>query len=96
MHDGAQSPVPVRAEILTHEVTDSEEVVIYDSAHRQLLVLNDLAAGVWLLIDGERSVDDLRAAVTECVDADAETVAEDVSTFLQQLVERNIVRWRTP
>ena len=75
------------------ELTD--EIVLYDSENRQLLVLNEFAAGVWLLIDGQRTIDDLKQAVVDCVGADPETVAEDVATFVQQLVERNIVRWRT-
>lgn len=86
--------VPVRANILTHEVTDSDEIVIYDSDHRQLLVLNDFAAGVWLLIDGERSIDDLKNCIVECVDADPDTVAADVEAFVQQLADRKIVQWR--
>ncbi len=94
MIEPADAHVPVKAEILTHEVTDSDEVVIYDSQSRQLLVLNDFAAGVWLLIDGERNVSDLGEAITDCVSADPETVARDVRTFLEQLVDRNIVSWR--
>jgi hypothetical protein len=88
--------IPVRAEILTHEVTDSDEVVIYDSDNRQLLVLNDFAAGVWLLIDGQRSVSDLGEVITDCVAADPETVARDVREFVEQLVDRNMLSWRTP
>jgi hypothetical protein len=96
MTEPADARVPVRAEILTHEVTDSDEVVIYDSDSRQLLVLNDFAAGVWLLIDGERSVSDLGAAITDCVNVDPETVVRDVRIFLEQLVDRSIVSWRSP
>ena len=95
MHEPGRKRVPVRTEILTHEVTDSDEIVLYDSENRQLLVLNEFAAGVWLLIDGQRTIDDLKQAVVDCVGADPETVAEDVAAFVQQLVERNIVRWRT-
>ena len=86
--------VPVREDILTHEVTDSDEVVIYDSNQRQLLVLNDFGAGVWLLIDGHRSIDDLTAALLDCVDADPKTVAGDVTSFVERLVERKVLRWR--
>ena len=96
MTEEADARVPVKAEILTHEVTDSDEVVIYDSESRQLLVLNDFAAGVWLLIDGKRSVYELGQAITDCVSVDPETVARDVRTFLEQLADRSIVAWRTP
>jgi hypothetical protein len=95
MPESLAARIPVRADILTHEVTDSDEIVIYDSDHRQLLVLNDFAAGVWLLIDGERSIEDLRNCIVECVDADSDTVSRDVEAFVQQLADRKIVQWRT-
>lgn len=95
MTEPADTRVPVRAEILTHEVTDTDEVVVYDGESRQLLVLNDFAAGVWLLIDGKRSVSDLREMITDCVTVEPETVARDLRAFLEQLVDRNIVTWRT-
>jgi hypothetical protein len=96
MHEPADLRIPVRAEILTHELTDSDEIVIYDGQNRQLLVLNDFAAGIWLLIDGKRTVSELGEVITDSVTADAETVAKDVRAFLEQLAKRNIVTWRTP
>lgn len=96
MHESTDKRVPVRAEILTHEVTESDEIVIYDADSRQLLVLNDFAAGVWLLIDGKRTLSELGEVLNECVAADRETVARDVEAFVQQLVDRNIVTWRAP
>ena len=94
MDETIDQRVPVRSNILTHEVADTDEVVIYDSQNRQLLVLNDFAAGVWLLIDGQRSVDDLKAAVLDCVSADPETVGRDIVEFLQQLEAKRIVQWQ--
>jgi hypothetical protein len=94
MHDAMHERIPIRADILTHEVTDSDEVVIYDSSDRQLLVLNDFGAGVWLLIDGRRSLADLADEVLECTEADPKAVAEDVTRFVEQLVDRKVVRWR--
>ena len=94
MSETINARVPVREDILTHEVTDSDEVVIYDSNQRQLLVLNDFGAGVWLLIDGRRSIDDLTATLLDCVDADPKTVERDVVSFVERLVERKVLRWR--
>lgn len=96
MSDPMRARVPVRAEILTHEVTDSQEVVIYDAEDRQLLVLNDFGAGIWLLMDGKRSLTDLAREVLDCVDADPATVGEDVTDFVEQLVARKVARWREP
>ncbi len=88
--------VPERKETLTHEVTDSEEVVIYDGNEHgpQLLVLNDIAAGVWLMIDGKRSVDDIAAEILKHVEAARETVARDVVGFLEQLEQRKLIAWK--
>lgn len=96
MHEPADLRIPVRAEILTHELTDSDEVVIYDGENRQLLVLNEFGAGIWLLIDGKRTVAELGEFIIDSVAADPQTVTRDVQTFLEQLADRNIVTWRTP
>jgi hypothetical protein len=86
--------VPRRKNTLTHEVTDTDEVVIYDGNTPQLLVLNDMAAGVWLMIDGQRSVGDITAEILSHVEAEHETVARDVTAFLSQLEERKLIAWK--
>jgi hypothetical protein len=86
--------VPRRKNTLTHEVTDTDEVVIYDGNTPQLLVLNDMAAGVWLMIDGQRSVGDITAEILSHVEAERETVARDVIAFLSQLEERKLIAWK--
>ncbi len=86
--------VPQRKDTLTHEVTDTDEVVIYDSNTPQLLVLNDIAAGVWLMIDGTRSIDDITAEILNHVEAERATVTRDVITFLGQLERRKLIAWQ--
>lgn len=88
--------VPERKETLTHEVTDTEEVVIYDGNDQgpQLLVLNDIAAGVWLMIDGKRSVDEITGEILKHVEAAHETVTRDVLAFLDQLEQRKLIAWK--
>jgi methyltransferase-like protein len=85
-----------RRETLTHEVTDTEEVVIYDGNYEgpQLLVLNDIAAGVWLMIDGKRSVEEITQEILEHVEAARETVTRDVLAFLEQLEQRKLIAWK--
>ena len=85
--------VPQRKDTLTHEVTDTDEVVIYDSNAPQLLVLNDIAAGIWLMIDGRRSIDDITAEIVNHVDAESATVTRDVVAFLDQLEQRKLIAW---
>ncbi|MGD8605790.1 MAG: PqqD family protein [Myxococcales bacterium] len=88
--------VPQRKDTLTHEVTDTDEVVIYDGNDKspQLLVLNDTAAGVWLMIDGERSIEEITAEILKHVEADPQTVTRDVVAFLDQLEQRKLITWK--
>ena len=94
MPDLSDRRVPRRKDTLTHEVTDSDEVVIYDSNGPQLLVLNDTAAGVWLMIDGTRSVHDITAEILNHVEVERATVTRDVVAFLGQLEQRELIAWQ--
>ena len=93
MPDVSDRRVPKRKDTLTHEVTDTDEVVIYDGGGLQLLVLNDIAAGVWLMIDGARSVADITAEILDHVEAERATVTRDVTAFLGQLEQRELIAW---
>ena len=86
--------VPQRKDTLTHEVTDTDEIVIYDGNGPQLLVLNDIAAGVWLMIDGTRSIADITAEIVNHVEAERATVTRDVVAFLGQLEQRKLIAWQ--
>lgn len=96
MPDASDQRVPLRKDTLTHEVTDTDEVVIYDGNEKspQLLVLNDIAAGVWLMIDGHRSIEEITAEILKCVEAERETVVQDVVAFLAQLEQRKLIAWK--
>ena len=94
MPDVSDRRVPKRKDTLTHEVTDTDEVVIYDSNGPQFLVLNDTAAGVWLMIDGTRSVDDITAEILNHVEVERVTVTRDVIEFLGQLEQRELIVWQ--
>ncbi len=93
MPEHSNRRVPRRKNTLTHEVTDTDEVVIYDGNTPTLLVLNDIAAGVWLMIDGKRSIGDITAEILSHVEAEPETVARDVAAFLGQLEQRKLITW---
>jgi hypothetical protein len=93
MPDAQERRVPERKVTVTHEVTDTDEVVIYDGSGSQLLVLNDIAAGIWLMIDGRRSIEDITAEILDHVDAERETVTRDVLAFLSQLEDRTLITW---
>jgi len=94
MPDASDRRAPKRKETLTHEVTDTDEVVIYDGGGAQLLVLNDIAAGVWLMIDGKRTIDEITTEILNHLEADRATVTRDVLTFLGQLEQRKLIAWQ--
>ncbi|HSN83456.1 MAG TPA: PqqD family protein [Polyangiales bacterium] len=96
MPDAYVQRVPRRKDTLTHEVTETDEVVIYDGNEQspQLLVLNDIAAGVWLMIDGERSIEEITSEILKYVEAEPDTVTRDVITFLGQLEQRKLIAWK--
>lgn len=93
MPDARERRVPERKNTVTHEVTDSDEVVIYDGSGSQLLVLNDIAAGIWLMIDGRRTIEDITGEILDHVDAERETVTRDVLAFLSLLEDRTLITW---
>jgi hypothetical protein len=68
--------------------------VIYDGNAPQLLVLNDIAAGVWLMIDGQRSIEDITKEILSHVETERDTVTRDVVAFLGQLEQRKLITWK--
>lgn len=87
--------IPSRCAGQVHELEDSG-TVIYDRDGRQLLVLNDIGAAVWYLIDGRRSVEDIVGVMMTSLDADEPRVIRDVETFLDELGRSGLVSWTPP
>ena len=86
--------IPVRLASVAHEVQDSGDVVIFDEKGNRLLLLNDVGAAVWLLIDGLRGPREIARLITETLPADPAAVEADVLTFLQTLVSHGVVELR--
>jgi hypothetical protein len=83
--------IPKKRPALTHEVNETGEVVLFDEAGQRLLLLNDVGAAVWLLLDGVRSVEDIARVITETLPADLPRVQSDVITFLESLRDHGLV-----
>lgn len=84
---------PRRAPAVLHEVPETGETVLCKVDGGRLLVLNDVGAAVWHLIDGQRSVDDIADVVVQTLSADPVEVRHDVEAFLRQLREHELVEW---
>jgi len=85
-----------------------DDVLLRDVAGEHLLVpvrrnaadlqaifsLNGIGAFVWGLLDGERTMDAVLAAVLERFDVGAEEAAADLSSFVERLTGAGIVERR--
>ena len=85
--------IPTRTSRPVHEVEERGDTILYDREGSVLVVLNDIAAGIWPLIDGTRTVADLASAVVAHIAADKERVEADIRTFLDELEGLELVAW---
>lgn len=92
----AKEAVLVRAWRVTHELTETGELILFDESASEVVMFNQIGASVWELIDGERSVEDI---VNFIVAARARSeehaqIERDVAAFLAQLLERQSIQLR--
>jgi hypothetical protein len=88
---------PVRKASLAHEVDETGEVVVFDAEGNRLLMLNQIGAAVWLLIDGVRTNHDIAQMIVETMVVEpgvAGQVESDVDAFVRHLVEHGVVELR--
>jgi hypothetical protein len=86
--------IPNKVATVAHEVEDSGDVVIFDDKGNRLLLLNDIGAAVWLLLDGERSVHEIARVITETLPADPAKVETDVQAFIDSLAAHGVIELR--
>lgn len=84
--------VPRRRSGIAHEVEGSG-TVIYDRTGRRLLVLNDVGAAVWYLVDDQRTTEDIADEVSAVFPREASSVRADVEVFLESLEEAGVIGW---
>lgn len=86
--------IPVRHKALVHHLEDSQESVLHDANGNQLLVLNESAAVIWLLIDDKRTVEDIAKLIAESIPSSPSSTADEVYDFLIDLEARELLHWR--
>ena len=57
-----------------------------------IYTMNAVGGRIWELLDGQRSVSDLKDIIVEEFDVSLEEAEEDIKTFLDQLTSMNVVR----
>ncbi len=87
----ATSTVPQRGQAVVHELADPEQTVLFDQGKRRLLVLNDLGAAIWYLIDGARAVEQIAELISEQLQVEKTVALRDTEVFLADLEERGLV-----
>jgi hypothetical protein len=86
--------IATRCASIAHEVQETGDVVVFDERGNRLLLLNDVGAAVWLLLDGERRASEIAQVITETLPADPGDVRRDVDAFLDTLREHGVIEVR--
>lgn len=76
--------VPARRRDIS-EVELDGEVVLLDHVSGALHVLNPVAAAIWSELDGERTLEEIVARLSEATGSENSRVRADVSGFLDEL-----------
>lgn len=84
---------PRRVRGVVHELEATGETVVFDEAGRRLLVLNEVGAIVWYLIDGCRTVDEIVGILAEGVTLPRERLAADATRFLAELEQQELIEF---
>lgn len=84
--------IPVRVEHFQLERLD-ESVLLYHPGLTKTMRLNETAAVLWELCDGEHSVGDIAAMLAEAYPDQADVIAEDVGNAVRSLVDEGAVRF---
>ena len=67
------------------------EALVVDVSAGTLYPLNSVAARIWELCDGGRSIDEIVRALTSEFDADADVIRRDAERFIEDLTTARLV-----
>jgi len=87
--------VPSKKPAVLHEVPETGETALCNTQRGELLVLNDVGAAVWHLVDGKRTVAEIVEFVRDNVEAAAADVEGDVLAFLSELEAHDLLGFGT-
>jgi hypothetical protein len=71
-----------------------EELVLLDTRNEQYFSLDEVGAFIWQLVDGQRTVADLVAAVAAEYDAQEPTIQQDTLELLEHLATEELIAWQ--
>jgi hypothetical protein len=67
------------------------ETILYDPAHDSVHLVNDTAAAIWELCDGETEKDEIVVAICQLTGMLPDIVEEDVDRLMQEFVDAGLV-----
>jgi hypothetical protein len=67
------------------------ETILYDTAHDSVHLVNDTAAAIWELCDGETQKDEIVVAICQLTGMLPDIVEEDVDRLMQEFVDAGLV-----
>ena len=70
-----------------------DEAVIITPAENMVRMLDEVGSRIWRLADGSRTVDEIAAALTDEYEVTAEEAGTSVTSFVQALVEKELLVW---
>jgi len=76
---------------VAHELPDTDETVLFDEEHSELLVLSATGAAVWHLLDGQRTLAQVAHFMVEVVQPAPADALREVIDFALVLGERGAI-----
>jgi hypothetical protein len=71
--------------------TIGNEAVLVLADTGQVLVLNEVGGRIWELADGSRTIAEIARILTDEYDVSEEQALRDVSEFVQQLIDKQVL-----
>jgi hypothetical protein len=78
---------------MTHDLDEEDQLVVYDGAGARLVVLNQVGAAIFFLVDGKRSVADIAAFLKDSIAGVPESCEAEVETFLDDLHAQGLLTY---
>ncbi|MHC4627085.1 MAG: PqqD family protein [Planctomycetota bacterium] len=81
---------PKRSEDTASRVVDGEAVIVIPQKG-VVTVLNETGSGIWQLLDGRNSIEDITNIISSEFDVPREQAEKDTLGFIEELIEKEMV-----
>lgn len=80
---------PARDHIIETEIEG--EISLYDPSTEQVMVLNRTATDIWLLSDGEHSLEEMTQLLAKAYGVESSDIREDVEETVSSFIENGFI-----